>query len=227
MDWVVLPEKTAVVKRVCKEIIQAADLSISRHGCFSLVLAGGNTPRQVYQRLAQSERDFTRWEFFLGDERCLPADHPDRNSQMIRYTLLESASIRMDQFHPIRAELGAEQAAQLYSQEIASFLPFDCVLLGLGEDGHTASLFPHQQHSADDRVIAVHHAPKPPADRVSLNESVLRESRLRLFMVTGSEKQSAVRRWKNDDPIPAARVAATSNTKVILDEAATGANGDK
>ncbi len=222
MNWRVFPDRDAVAIAVYEAIVSEARHAIARRGRFLLVLAGGGTPALAYRYLASSGEDFSRWEFFLGDERCLPVSDAARNSRMVEQTLLRPAGIRASQFHPIAAELGAEPAAHAYSEVIEPLLPFDCVLLGMGEDGHTASLFPGQRFSDEALVTAVHDAPKPPADRVSLNYPVLTGARRRLFIITGEAKRAAVQRWRAGEPLPAARVAAADPTEVFIDRTAFG-----
>jgi 6-phosphogluconolactonase len=125
-------------------------------------------PLAVYRRLVEPPADWARWHLFFGDERCLPAGDPERNSLAARAVWLDRVPIPPDNVHPIRAELGAEPAAAHYAELIRDRLPFDLVLLGLGEDGHTASLFPGHAIQDAALVMPVHDAPKPPADRVSL-----------------------------------------------------------
>ncbi|MEA3275536.1 MAG: 6-phosphogluconolactonase, partial [Pseudomonadota bacterium] len=124
--------------------------------------------------------------------------------------------------HPIQAEQGAEAAAQAYTAQVQAATPFDMVLLGMGEDGHTASLFPGQQHPAEEPVHAVHHAPKPPPDRVSLSQRVLSDARQVLILVTGSGKRDAVKAWKAGDTLPVASIRAHTGVDVLIDRNAAG-----
>jgi len=222
-EWRVFPDASAVAEAACAEIQRLASESIEARRRFTLVLAGGSTPRATYERLARSGADMSRWAFFLGDERCLPPDDPQRNSLMARQSLIEPAGVDLRQFHPIPAELGAEAAAAQYAREIQPFLPFDCVLLGLGEDGHTASLFPGQAHPGNAPVAPVHQAPKPPPDRVTLTPPVIHAAHRVLFIIAGAGKREAVQRWRQGEPIPAAEAGSGGNAVVFVDEAAGGA----
>lgn len=156
-----------------------------------IVLAGGTTPRRCYELLATADVDWGRVEILFGDERCVPPGHPDSN-----YALAAAALLR--QVAPaivcrIPAELGAETAASLYEPVVAA-RPLDLVLLGIGADGHTASLFPgNPALEARGLVVAVHDAPKPPPDRVSLTLGALRTARRVVILATGNEKRAAVR----------------------------------
>lgn len=218
--WTVQDDATAVAVQACDRIVRAAQSAIAQRGRFRIVLAGGTTPERVYKQLTGTAQDWPRWHIFFGDERCLPKEHPQRNSTMIRHCLLDHVPIPQLQIHEIRAELGAEQAAYLYSKELE--LPFDMVLLGLGEDGHTASLFPGQRQLDDALVIAVWDSPKPPAERVSLSAYALGMTDQLLFLVTGSGKRQAIMRWRRGEKMPANRILVRGSMEVLVDLAAWG-----
>ena len=220
LEWTLFKDAEAVAKAASERIQQAADKAIRQHGFFRLVLAGGGTPKLAYQLLASSDSQWQRWHLYFGDERCLPADHPDRNSEMVHHSLSGQVPIPSAQVHPIPTELGAEAAAGDYRQLLQAALPFQMVLLGLGEDGHTASLFPGQQHPGDALVLPVHNAPKPPPDRVSLSAGALADTENLLFLVTGGGKRDAVRRWRANEPIPANTIATEGRAEVLIDQAA-------
>lgn len=195
-NTLVLDDAEAVAKQACKLIGEMAQQAIRERGVFRLVMAGGGTPKRTYELLAQTPQDWGKWELYWGDERCLPVDHPERNSHL---------TLPTPHRYPIPAELGAEAAAEAYAQTIADKLPFDLVMLGMGEDGHTASLFPGFTDSPE-QIVAVHNAPKPPPDRVSLTVSTLQNCRQQLVLVTGVGKADALRRWAAGEDLPIARV---------------------
>jgi 6-phosphogluconolactonase len=217
MNWIVVEDVDAIAEQAVDRILSGARKAISKKGVFSLVLAGGSTPGTAYQRLAKQDVDWSQWQFYFGDERCLPAEDLDRNSMMARQNLFRNISIDGSQVHVIPAEKGAETAARIYAREIATVLPFDMVLLGLGEDGHTASLFPGQSHPENQAVVAVHQAPKPPPDRVSLNYPCLQSAGEQLFLVSGKGKAAAVEKWRRAEGIPA---ACFPGADILIDEAA-------
>lgn len=203
-------------------ILQAALQDISQRGTFHIVLAGGTTPRRVYESLRKADADWAAWHVYFGDERCLPADHVDRNSWMAAQAWLNHVAIPLTQIYPIPAENGPQAAASAYAQTLAGIELFDFVLLGLGEDGHTASLFPgHELGSTADApaVIAVENAPKYPPQRVSLSAHRLSAARKVMFMVSGAMKQQAVRDWRYGVAIPAAAISPTSGVDVYLEAA--------
>lgn len=215
-DTRVLPDPEAVAAEACRLISAAAAAAIAQRRIFRLVLAGGTTPGQVYERLATTAQQWAAWEIFWGDERCLPADEPARNSRMAQTRWLDHIAIPAAQIHPIPAELGAAEAAAQYAETIRDKQPFDLVLLGIGEDGHTASLFPGRKVQTG-AVIAVHDAPKPPAERVSLNFETLRACRQQLVIVTGAEKAAALAAWKDGQNLPIAH-AVRRDACLLLDD---------
>lgn len=222
MQWTLLDTAEEVAEAACQRILRAADSAINMRGSFHLVLAGGTTPQRAYELLAQGEADWSHWHLYFGDERCLPRNHPERNSQMAEQALTSKVPIPTEQIHPIPAELGAELAAEHYAQSIASHLPFDLVLLGMGEDGHTASLFPRQEQTLNTLTVAVHNAPKPPAERVSLNYPALGNCRALLFLITGEEKRDAVAQWRGGTSLPVSLIQPLESGEVLIDQAANG-----
>lgn len=203
-------------------ILHAAQHAISQHGAFRIVLAGGTTPRRIYESLRTADADWAAWHVYFGDERCLPPDHAERNSRMAARSWLDHIAIPSAQIYPIPAENGAEIAASSYVQIMDGIEQFDLVLLGLGEDGHTASLFSnHDWGNTPDApaAIAVHDAPKPPPDRVSLSAHRLSAARQLMFLVTGESKRQAVKDWRNGVSIPAAAIAPASGVDVYIEAA--------
>lgn len=122
--------------------------------------------------------------------------------------------------HVINAETGAAAAAQAYAAVIEQARPFDLVLLGMGEDGHTASLFPGQSHADGELVHAVHDAPKPPPERVSLGLAALNDAAGVLVLVSGAGKHAALQRWKRGEDLPVARLHGQAGVDVYIDNAA-------
>jgi len=203
-------------------ILHAAQQAISQRAAFHIVLAGGTTPRRVYESLRKADTDWAAWHVYFGDERCLPPDHAERNSRMAASAWLDHVAIPAGQIHPIPAELGAEAAASSYVQTVNEIEQFDLVLLGLGEDGHTASLFPnHDWGTTPDTpdAIAIHNAPKPPPERVSLSAHRLSAARQLMFLVTGEAKRQAVKDWRNGVGIPAAAIAPASGVDIHIEAA--------
>lgn len=223
--WHVYADAAALQERAAGIIARAADEAIRERGAFHLVLAGGETPQPIYRRLSTIGTTWSAWHIYFGDERCLPSDHPQRNSKIADDSWLAQVSIPAAQIHRIPTERGAQAAARAYADAIAAIERFDLVLSGLGEDGHTASLFPGHDWGASTAapaVLAVHDAPKPPADRVSLSSARLSMTRQVLFLVTGANKRAAVARWRAGDGIPARAIAPAAGVDVLVEAAAFG-----
>ncbi len=218
--WFEFDSKASLEQAASRLILETAERAIAARGAFRIVLAGGNTPYNVYQILRTADTDWSAWHIYFGDERCLPADDPERNSRLARTVWLDHVAIPSRQIHPIPAELGPETAAASYARELTKVGEFDLVLLGLGEDGHTASLFPgHDWGDAEDAqpVLAVHDAPKMPSDRVTLSAHRLSETRKVLFLVTGNSKREAMNRFMAGEKIPASSIRPESGVDVYTD----------
>ncbi|MBK1719522.1 6-phosphogluconolactonase [Thiocystis violacea] len=211
-----------VATEAARRMLAAANQAIGARGRFQLVLAGGRTPLAAYTLLVDQSADWDRWHIFFGDERCVPEKDPDRNSSAAASAFLDRVPIPAANRYPIPAELGAEEAAARYESLIRPRLPFDLVVLGLGEDGHTASLFPGQAIPLGSLVMPVHQAPKPPPDRVSLTPRALVASAAILILVTGGGKREALRAWREGADSPVARVVSTAPVEVLMDRAAAG-----
>lgn len=201
--WHPFDSQDAINQATLKRILDAAREAIAARGSFSIVLAGGTTPKQVYELLRHAEADWSKWHIYHNDDRCLPVDHKDRNSLMAREAWLNHVAVPANQIHDILAELGPVEGAKAYAETLKGVGDFDLVLLGLGEDGHTASLFPG--HIWDDSVDAfpVFNSPKPPAERISISARRLSQAREVIFLVTGAGKQEAVDNWRKGVTIPA------------------------
>lgn len=218
--WHVLAAADTLESTATEKILRAAQQAIARSGAFHIVLAGGSTPRRVYSALRRSDADWSRWHIWFGDERCLPSAAADRNSRMAADAWLAQVPIPPAQIHAIPAELGATAAAAAYARTLAGRDDFDLVLLGLGEDGHTASLFPSHDWGATATapdVLAVFDAPKPPPERVSLSARRLSATRELLFLVSGEGKRQAVADWRDGVAIPAAAITPASGVDILLD----------
>jgi 6-phosphogluconolactonase len=220
-----------------------ADLeaAVEAHRSATWVLAGGGTPAAAYRRLAASDlRSGVEWDRIrvaMGDERCVPAGHPESNWGQAAAALLDHVPV--PDHHRLRpqGELGGQAAADAY-QEVLAALPaaaggaprLELVWLGVGEDGHCLSLFPGRPEvEATDRlVVAVHDAPKPPPERVSLTLAALGGTERLLVLAAGPAKAEAVARARaGDDRLPLTRAVATvraagGSVTWLLDRAAVG-----
>ena len=201
-------------------IARAAEQAIIDSGAFRVVLAGGSTPRALYKRLCALKTDWAAWHIYFGDERCLPAIDPGRNSTMARDAWLDHVPVPQKQVYAIPAEMGAKAAAAAYSATLKPVGEFDLVLLGLGEDGHTASLFPGNDWGQEvDSPVAlpVFDAPKTPAERVSLSAWRLSQAKQVLFLVIGESKHEAVMNWRAGANIPARAIKPQHGVDVLAE----------
>jgi 6-phosphogluconolactonase len=222
VELVVLDDAAAVAEEVARRM--AAAVVDGR----SIVLTGGRTPEQAYERAAALAPDWSRVEVWWGDERCVPPDDENSNYGMAKRALLDRLDSPPQAVHRIEGELGKDAAADAYEQELGS-TALGLVLLGIGPDGHIASLFPGKPalDVADRRVVGSEPGLEPWVDRVTLTLPSLQAAEEILFVVTGDGKADAVRRAFASEPgreTPASLVRADSGqTTAILDRAAAAA----
>ncbi len=218
--WHVLEDDRAVAEEAARRVLVAAERAIARAGEFRMVLAGGRTPRLMHELLAEAATDWRRWQIYFGDERCLPPGDDQRNSKAAALAWLDRVPVPGENIHPIPAERGAEAAALAYVPLVAAALPFGLVTLGMGEDGHTASLFPGQKHPPEELVHPVQQAPKPPPERVSLSARALSRAEEILILATGAAKRQAVAAWRRGEALPVAAIGGETPVDVLLDREA-------
>lgn len=228
----------ALQEAVAARIVTLGRRAIHARGRFDLALAGGNTPRDVYTRLATppySERlDWGRIHVFFGDERYVPLDHPDSNYRMAREALLDQVPLPKANVHPIPTDGGDPAAdAARYGQCLHQQLPgdgtqtpvLDLILLGIGEDGHTASLFPKTPILSErTEPAAAVYVPHLNSWRISVTLPVIERARQRLFLAVGNAKARIVGQVLNRSSaaarLPVERVASIGPTEWHLDAAA-------
>jgi 6-phosphogluconolactonase len=214
---------------------------VVRRGGRHVALAGGSTPRRAYERLAEMDLDWSDAELWLGDERCVPPDHEHSNHRLVEEALVRRipAGRRPKALHRIRGELGPHEAADAYEQELraafgaAAELPvFDLILLGLGPDAHTASLFPGDPALGERaRWVTGVETPgmAPLVSRVTLTLPVLDAAREAVFLISGADKAEAVARAFGDAPDPDAPASLVrpehGAQTVLLDEPAAARLG--
>ena len=189
-----------------------------------VVLTGGSTPHRAYELAAELAPDWSKVEVWWSDERCVPADDASSNYCMAKAALLDRVSL--GKVHRMHGELGKDQGAELYEQELGPLERFDLVLLGLGPDGHVASLYPEQPtlDETERRVIGAEAKLQPFVDRITLTLPVLCGAHEVLFLVTGQDKADAAKRAFVDEPsrtTPGSLARATrGTTTAVLDVAA-------
>tara|TARA_Y100001936_G_C16076739_1_gene674545 strand:+ start:2427 stop:3140 length:714 start_codon:yes stop_codon:yes gene_type:complete len=201
-------------------ILNSATESIKKRGEFHFVLSGGNTPRMIYQQLRSVHTNWSAWHIYFSDERCLSSRNKDLNSEMAREAWLDHIAIPKNQQHIIPVELGAKLAANEYLKTLRFVKEFDLTLLGLGEDGHTASLFPGLEWGSlpgSPDVLSVFSAPKEPKHRVSMSAIRLSHSKQVIFLVSGESKHWAVAKWRKGINIPAKAIMPEAGVDVLLE----------
>lgn len=205
-----------------------------KEGEFCVALSGGSTPKIWFEELAKNHREDIDWNqvhFYWGDERCVPPDDTDSNYGMTKKYLIDQISVPKENIHRIFGEQAPERAAELYEKELSLLSPgntiptFDLVILGLGDDGHTASIFPHQIKLWDSEklcVVASH--PDTGQQRISLSGKVINAARSIAFLVTGDKKAEKVmeilKRKNTSTSYPASRVCVNNNLCWFLDKPA-------
>ncbi len=227
------PTKTAAIEALARQLTLTIGECMKKNGRCSLALAGGSTPKDLYRRLAEVDYA-TRiaWEdlhIFWSDERCVPVKDPDNNYRMAWGSLLAHMPIPKDNIHAVNVEALPEDAAKAYAN-LLDDEPIDIVLLGLGEDGHTASLFPGGDELKSKASATASLSPKEPAGRVTMTLDTINSALHVFFLVCGAEKAQVAQKVQNqlDGPIkrttlPAARVRPETGPALwFCDEAAPG-----
>jgi 6-phosphogluconolactonase len=209
---VVLEDAAALVPTALEWLAPRIEQAVKARGVCSLALAGGGTPKKVYEALGQrAALPWDKLHFYFGDERCVPPEHEDSNYRMAREALAKGGQLRLENVHRIRAEdPDPEKAARDYESVLPKVL--DLMLLGIGEDGHTASLFPgaHALREFTRRLLVVVGA-KPPPRRITVTPPVIGEARELLVLAAGEGKAEAVSRAFNPNELIAAVPAKLAN----------------
>ncbi len=203
-EFVILPDPEALALEAARRFVDLSREASGSRGRFSVALSGGSTPGHLYRLLAgepyRSQIPWGEVHLFWGDERCVPPGDPGSNYFLASETLISRVPIPPGNVHRVQGELEPEMAARAYEQELQDFYcgqhaRFDLVLLGLGVDGHTASLFPASPELAEtERLVAAASAvyQDRPAQRVTLTLPAINSARQILFLVTGSAKSAVV-----------------------------------
>jgi 6-phosphogluconolactonase len=199
----VLADAEAVSRAAAEEFVRLAKAAVAARGQFTVALSGGSTPKRLYQLLAEAPfRDQVAWDkvaFFWGDERSVPPDHNDSNYHMAFEAMLRKLPVAAEHIHRMEAERSdRDVAARDYESALARVFKsapggeppaFDLILLGMGPDGHTASLFPHTAAVKErSRWVVVNYVPKFSTDRVTFTAAVLNRAREVLFLIAGADK---------------------------------------
>ena len=198
------PDTDTLSHDAAQYIVRLAGQSIVTHGRFTIALSGGTTPKKLYGLLGdepyRSQIDWTHVDIFWSDERCVPADSEDSNYRLAQQVLLSKIPLGASQIHRMPAdEADREAAAAAYTNEMRRVFAtdgipgFDLIQLGMGPEGHTASLFPHQPSLHEQqRLVMPVIVPKPPPPRLTFTPPILNAAHNVLFLVAGSDKADAV-----------------------------------
>jgi 6-phosphogluconolactonase len=233
----VFPDLEALSRAAAEESARAANAAVNARGRCLVSLSGGHTPSRMYELWATEYRDKIPWakmHFFWGDERFVAADDPKSNYQMAKLSLLDHVPVPAENIHPIvTSYANAAEGAQAYEKTLREFFgdagpTFDIVFLGMGGEGHTASLFPDSPALTEQKRWAVGvRAPAEPPVRVSLTFPVLRRGRATYFLVAGADKRPVIETLRNDPKnaalkLPVAMLRPEGKTVWFLDLAANG-----
>ena len=211
MNLLVYETPEELAEASARDFAARAQEAIDALGRFAVVLAGGSTPKATYEVLARDyadELDWSKVHVFFGDERTVPPDHEDSNYRMARETLL--SRIRVGSVHRLRCELPSEEAAATYERELREFYgtseeppSFDLILLGLGEDGHTASLFPETSAlDVTDRWVVANQVLKLETARLTLTIPIINAAKAVTFLVAGEDKAPVLKEILEGDADP-------------------------
>lgn len=219
--------------QVAEQFVQLARQCIKQQGSFYVALAGGGTPKRLYQLLASAAfREQVEWSrvfFFFGDERYVPHEHPDSNYRMARQSLLDHIPANQAQVFAMNTALEVRRAAADYSRTIQQSLPmvnqlpaFDLILLGMGDDGHTASLFPRSCILHDERLVAAVYVEKFKSWRISMTYPLINNAEHVWILVAGSAKAPVLAQIQagQDSEYPVARVKPRGEQSWYVDQAA-------
>lgn len=195
---------------VVRLLVRLIHRIIAKRGICYMVVPGGRSPLAIFKMLSKESIPWSALQIFLSDERCLPIGASGRNDSIIDEIFVKPGILPKENFHPIPAELGPDEGARFYESLLHNKPRFDIVLLGAGEDGHTASLFPGAESLMDQRsAVPVYNSPKPPAERVSIGFHRLRDAHHRLLLVSGNEKQGMMKHIYEGYDLPVTRISPT------------------
>jgi 6-phosphogluconolactonase len=197
----IFPERTALIERGLSLVLEKLPVAIQSRGQFTLALAGGNTPKPLYEAISKQSLPWENIQIFWGDERYVPSNHPDSNQRMARQIWLNKVNLPEKNIHPMSTDSGNPQVdADRHEAELRQFFKvsegefpiFDVILLGIGDDGHTASLFPHTKAlQVSDRLVTVGNKDAQP--RLTFTVPLINHARCVVFLVEGENKRFALK----------------------------------
>ena len=222
----ILPSTEETAQAKAKFVATLAKECLGTQGRFTIALSGGSTPRRLYQILASPPYTegiaWDRWHIFWSDERCVPQDHEDSNFRMAKQALLDHVPIPPAQVYRMQGEVAPEQAAKEYETAVQNVFQtpepaFDLILLGMGDDGHTASLFPGTEALQENhRLVVANRATFPPVHRITFTLPLVNAAKVVAFLDTDESKAEVLRGVlepaPGEDVLPAAMVRPTHGT---------------
>ena len=229
-EIVVLPDPAALAREATDRVVTLARSAIATGGRFTVALSGGSTPKALYEQLVSQPIEWQHVHIFWGDERSVPPDHPESNYGMAQRALLAHIKIPAQNVHRLKGELDPTQAAQQYEAELRSVFGaqprFDLILLGMGTEGHTASLFPgtpalHEQQ----RWVMAQYIDKLQTNRLTLTPLIINQAATVIFLIAGRDKAATLQAvWHgphDPDRFPAQIVTPTTGRVMwLVDQAA-------
>jgi len=228
----VLPDKASLLKRSLEVVLSKMQAAIQEHGQCAIALAGGGTPKPLYEALSTQDLPWEKVHVFWGDERYVPADHPDSNQGMARSAWLDKVDIPAANIHPMPtdgatpaadAEKHEAQLREFFGTAVGEFPHFDVILLGIGDDAHTASLFPHTDAlQVKDRLVNVGNKDGQP--RITFTAPLINHAHCVIFLVAGASKRPALAQIfapdADDLTYPARLIQPQGELWWLLDESA-------
>ena len=218
-NWLIFDDEMSLSKALAQEVLNIAKKSIFEKDCFSIVLTGGQSVLNLYKILSKSDSNWEKWHIYIGDERCVPMRHKDRNDQVINEIWLDNSTISKNNIHFIQAELGLIEAQKEYEKVLKKIDKFDVVLLSVGEDGHVASLFPNHSYPDNKMVVIESNSPKSPKQRLSMSYKQLNKSNYIFKLLIGKSKQQAVHLIQNNINLPITKVTGGYNKMYVCKNA--------
>ncbi|XP_005088833.1 6-phosphogluconolactonase isoform X1 [Aplysia californica] len=228
----VLDTESDVSKQLCQLVITRANLAVKEKGIFTIGLSGGSAAKMLCAALPEATTDWSKWRVFFCDERHVPFDNPECTFSFYKNNLMSKVPLSDEHIFPLNPNVTVAEAADLYIEKLRSVFPgnslprFDLLVLGMGPDGHTCSLFPgHPLLNETSRITAaISDSPKPPPCRVTLTYPVINNAACAVFASCGAAKADIVQQvleGKSEEPLPAARVKPTNGEVIwILDKGA-------
>ena len=208
IKYYVEPDPAALARRAAQYLVEMAGEALDYHGRVRIAISGGSTPRAAFQVLADPNQPW-RWrmpwenlDLYWVDERCVPPDNAESNYRMTREALLDQVPLKPGQIHRMEGELEPEVAANRYESELrnsfrlegAESPRFDLIALGMGDDGHTASLFPHTEAIHElNRLVTANHVPRIDAWRITLTWPVINHASSIFFLIAGADKAAILK----------------------------------